>query len=655
MLGLLLAVLPAETVFAGTVWLDDLNLTVATQDWGTPHKNQSVGGHPLTIAGQGFARGFGTHASNATSSLWVNLAGGAKSFSASVGVDDEVNGDARAGVEFIVVGDGKTLWQSGVMRAKDAAKTCLVDLTGVKMLVLQVCAAGAGNIGDHADWADAKFEMTAGEPVAIGEPPLEPVAPYILTPAAPATPRINGASVFGVRPGSPFLFTIPATGERPMKFIAKNLPGGLKLDSRTGRITGALNTKGEFSVTLRAKNALGAAEKKLRIVCGDQIALTPPMGWNSWNCWAHEINQERTLQSAHAMVASGLANHGWTYINIDDTWQGRRGGPLNSLLPNEKFPDMKSMCDQIHEMGLKAGIYSTPWVTSYARFNGGSSDDPSGAWSTNMAFESYWYVGKYVFAENDAQQFADWGMDYLKYDWNPIDAVHAGEMSRTKRYIVFSLSNTADSEQGADWASLANCWRTTGDMHDSWKSMSAIGFSQNAWVPFCGPGHWPDPDMLVVGQVGWGTPHPSGLNPDEQYTHISLWCLLSAPLLLGCDMEKLDDFTLNLLCNDEVLALNQDPLGKQATCVLRIGNNGDVHVYEKELEDGGRAIGFFNLGRLPEKLDFKDFAGLGLAGSQHVRDLWRQTDLADVAAAGGILPLTIPAHGVMLYKLTAAR
>jgi alpha-galactosidase len=187
---------------------------------------------------------------------------------------------------------------------------------------------------------------------------------------------------------------------------------------------------------------------------------------------------------------------------------------------------------------------------------------------------------------------------------------------------------------------------------DTWKSMSGIGFHQDKAAPFAKPGNWNDPDMLIVGQVGWGNLHPTRLTADEQYTHISLWCLLSAPLLIGCDMEKFDDFTLNLLSNDEVLALDQDALGKQATCVLI---NGDVRIYEKELEDGGRALGFFNLGSAPASLEFNQFAQLGFSGKQIVRDLWRQKDVATIDAAKDSLPLTIPAHGVVLYKLMAAK
>ena len=248
---------------------------------------------------------------------------------------------------------------------------------------------------------------------------------YILTPPAPATPRINGANVFGVRPGSPFLYTIPATGDRPMTFSAKNLPAGLKVDSKTGRITGSLqggkaapaNAKGgyllshqpsavgTYVVTLVAKNALGTAEKKFRIVVGDQIALTPPMGWNSWNCFAQAVTEDRVKSAADAMVKSGLINHGWAYINVDDFWENHRNsqdqtlrGPFRDtngiIVPNSRFPDMKGMADYIHSLGLKAGLYSSP-----------------GPWTCGGCAASWQHELQ------DAQTYAKWGFDYLKYDW----------------------------------------------------------------------------------------------------------------------------------------------------------------------------------------------------------------------------------------------
>ena len=511
---------------------------------------------------------------------------------------------------------------------------------------------------NHRTFQLAFVNLTLG--LSCAGPLLATGLPAPLTPLPGPAPRINGPTIFGVRPGSAFLYTIPATGDRPMTFSADHLPAGLKLDATTGRITGELDAQGEFPLVLHATNARGTDTKSFHIAAGDQIALTPPMGWNSWNCWAGSVDQAKVLRSAKALVSSGLINHGWTYVNIDDTWQGQRGGPLNALQPNGKFPDMKALCDQVHDLGLKAGIYSTPWITSYAKYAGGSSDDSLGAWSKALSSTKYWRLGKYYFADKDAQQFADWGMDYLKFDWNPNDVPHTAEMSaalrKTKRDIIFSLSNTAPFDHAADWARLANCWRTTSDIYDGWNEnpkagynygISEIGFTQDRWAAVAGPGHWNDPDMLVVGHVGWGPSlHATHLTPEEQYAHMSLWCLLAAPLLIGCDLEQLDAFTLGLLSNDEVLALDQDARGQQA---VRVATIGQVDVFQKDLEDGSHALGFFNRGDDETKINFNKLNYLGLSGRWHVRDLWRQANLPD---SNGTLKLTIPPHGVMLLKLS---
>jgi alpha-galactosidase len=487
-------------------------------------------------------------------------------------------------------------------------------------------------------------------------------------------PHINGATVFGVRPGNPFLFTVPASGDEPIAFSADHLPAGLALDSSTGRITGVLSSAGEHMVTLHAQNKSGEATEPFKIIVGDTIALTPPMGWNSWNCWAGAVDQDKVLASAKAMVDKGLVKHGWTYINIDDTWQGKRGGPFNAIQPNEKFPDMKGLCDQIHAMGLKIGIYSTPWKTSYAHYIGGSADNPEGTWVAPPAGRSNfapgpssWAIGKYSFAANDAKQYAAWGFDYLKYDWNPNKLPETKEMAdalrATGRDIVYSLSNSTPFANIPDLAPLANCWRTTGDIRDTWSSMVGNGFSQERWAPFASPGHWNDPDMLVVGYVGWGPRlHPSALTPDEQYTHISLWCLLSSPLLIGCDMTRLDEFTLGLLTNDEVIAIDQDPSGHEATLVAKseetvsITRGGNrptsrsfprTQVWAKTLADGSQAVGLFNLGDAPALVTIK-WSDLKITGAQKVRDLWRQKDLPPAADA---FTATVSPHGVELVKI----
>ncbi|HEX9045683.1 MAG TPA: NPCBM/NEW2 domain-containing protein, partial [Verrucomicrobiae bacterium] len=398
-----LSLTASVTAFGETVWLDQLDLRSASQGWGEPHRNKSVEGHALSIGGKTFERGFGTHAESV---LNIAVGGDAKSFTASVGVDDDVNHSPASSVEFVVLGDGKELWNSGILHADQAAKDCSVDLTGVKLLTLKVTDAGDGTDYDHADWVDAKLETKAVTTFPTsGADVAESAAPYILTPPESPAPRINGATVFGVRPGSPVLFTIPATGERPMKFSAKHLPVGLKLNAENGQITGVLQEKGEYVVTLSAKNSLGQSKRKLRIVCGDQIALTPPMGWNSWNCFAHAVSAERVMHAANAMVSSGLINHGWTYINVDDFWQNHRQsqdptlqGPFRDtngfIVPNKRFPDMQSLAAHIHGLGLKAGLYSSP-----------------GPWTCGGC------TGSFGYETQDAATYAKWGFDYLKYDW----------------------------------------------------------------------------------------------------------------------------------------------------------------------------------------------------------------------------------------------
>ena len=629
-----LVLLFAAKISAATLWLDELNLTRTTQDWGQPQNDRSVGGHLLSIGGEKFQHGLGTHA---RSTLYIELKGGAKSFSAAVGVDDDVNGATNASVKFSVFGDGKLLWQSGVMRAGKPAKTFDVNLTGMKILLLEVGDANDGISFDHADWADAKFETVSGAFLrTVFAPPEEAV---VLTPPAPRTPRINGASVFGVRPGHPFLFQIPATGDRPMEFSADNLPAGLQLDSKTGLIAGIATVKpGDYVATLRATNALGISEEKFKIVIGDQIALTPPMGWNSWNCFAQAVDDKKIRAAAAAMVSSGLINHGWTYINIDDTWQGKRD-ENGDIQPNEKFSDMKALAEYVHSKGLKIGIYSSPGPKTCAGFEG--------SWQHQ---------------QQDAQQYAAWDFDYLKYDWCSYDQVQDQSLPERERLMKpYQVMNTALGKVNRDivyslcqygmgdvwkWGAQAggNCWRTTGDITDTWGSMANNGFGSAGEEQFAGPGHWNDPDMLVVGKLGWGKLRPTRLTPNEQYTHISLWCLLSAPLLLGCDLSQLDNFTISLLSNDEVLAVDQDPLGKQAS---RIYQNGDLEIWAKDMEDGSKAVGLFNRSELETNVEVK-WSGLGISGEHRVRDLWRQKDLGDFANS---FTAEVPRHGVVLVRI----
>ena len=632
---------------ADTVYLSKLDITQIQQGWGEPQKDKSVDGNPLKIGDQKFKYGVGTHAK---SIFKINLAGGTERFLAFVGVDMENDDNTKGTVVFEIIGDGKSLWKSEILKPKMAPVKVDLSLKGVKQLILMVNDADGSMDYDHADWADAKFIVKGKMPKAIT---AQIEKPYILTPKESPKPKVNGPKLFGVRPGSPFQYTIPASGKRPMEFAVENLPAGLSVDKNTGIITGKLENEGEYKVKFVAKNNLGKAEKDFKIVCGKKIALTPPLGWNSWNCFAGAVTSEKIKAAADAMVKSGLINHGWTYINIDDCWMikpgskdpmldGERRDKNGMILTNKNFPDMKGLADYVHSKGLKIGTYSSPGTLTCAG-----------------------YTGSFKFEKEDAIQFAAWGMDYLKYDWcsyskeakdkslpelqKPYDVMRKA-LDGVKRDIVYSLCQYG---MGNVWewgeAIGGNAWRTTGDITDSWSSVESIGFTQNGKEKYAGPGHWNDPDMLVVGKVGWGPQlHNSKLTPSEQYTHITLWSLLASPLLIGCDMTQMDEFTLNLLTNDEVIAVNQDALGKQAGRVYKEGN---IEVWTKELEDGSIAAGIFNRGEEKAKVSVK-LSDLNLNGKFTVRDVWRQKNTGSIDKA---YQCTIPRHGSAFIKLTKTK
>ncbi|MFR9503255.1 MAG: putative Ig domain-containing protein [Rikenellaceae bacterium] len=496
---------------------------------------------------------------------------------------------------------------------------------------------------------------------------------YIVTPPAADKPNINGAEVFGVRPSHPFLYTIAATGVRPMQFAADNLPEGLSIDPKTGIISGTINSTEpkSYLVTLRASNAEGEATQPLEVIVGEEICLTPPLGWNSWNCWGPRVTQENVEASAKAMYDKGMVNYGWSYINIDDAWQSEvRGGEFYAIMPNPvTFPDMEGMCDRIHAMGMKVGIYSTPWVTSYAKHMGGSSYTKDGKWDSSMvdapktpSKDKKWQaLGTYDFDTNDANQWAAWGIDYLKYDWNPNDEISTVRMAKALRNsgrdIVYSLSNTCPKDLVDVCREYVHCWRTEGDLKDRWdqagshKSICDIWPLHREWVNelYEGrAGHYADPDMLVVGYMdrGWNNEMtPSTLTADEQYSHIALWSLWSAPLLIGCPIERLDDFTLALLTNSEILDIQQDRNGIAGRSVVATES---AEIIVKELYNGDKAIGLFNLTDQSATITLNwDMAQL--EGKQAIRDAWRQKDIGVYKDS---FSAVVPSHGNVLIVVS---
>jgi len=637
LLSLLQAAFLSVPVYAQTTrWVDEMDLSQVEQGWGNAHARKSVGDHPITIAGKVYEHGVGTHAE---SFININLKGAATRFTAMVGVDDEANN--KGSVAFVVMGDDKQLVRTPVIRRGDAAQQISVDVTGVKKLVLRVTDGRNGNDNDHADWADAALTMAPGATVTP-ETIIIPIAParYNAQVISPK-PAIHGARIIGATPGHDFLFLIPATGKGKLTYSAKNLPAGLKLNTQTGVISGKLQSAGTTKAMLMVRNSLGSAQRELTIVGGEhKLALTPPMGWNSWNVWAGEVNQDRVKAAADEMMSTGLASHGYLYVNIDDTWEGAERDAQGNIQTNKKFPDMPALSNYIHNKGLRFGIYSSPGPKTCAGF-----------------------LASYQHEDQDAATYASWGVDYLKYDWcsyseiakndRSLEAymkpyqVMSTSLAKVDRDIVYSLCQYGMGDVwkwGNDPTVMGNCWRTTGDINDNWRSVRSILESQPGHEMYAGPGHWNDPDMLMVGVVGFGNTHPTRLRPNEQLLHISMWCMLSSPLLIGCDMTKLDKFTYELLSNDELIDINQDPLGKPAA---RIVKDGEKEVWARQLFDGSHAASLVNLDDAPQMITVK-WRDLGLASTQSVRDLWLHKNLG---AVKGEYTVEVPAHGCVVLKL----
>lgn len=487
----------------------------------------------------------------------------------------------------------------------------------------------------------------------------------------PKPPRLTGPAIFGVRPGSPLRHRLTASGDGPLRFEADRLPDGVTIDARTGLLAGRLEQPGRHVIRVAAAGPGGRSERDFTIVCGHRLALTPPMGWSSWNCWQDRVSADHVLASARAMESTGLAAHGWSYINIDDAWQGvRRTDGDHALQPNERFPDMGALVQAVHDLGLRAGIYSSPWAVTYAGYRGDSCDDPRGGYFEPLPAawperRSRLFNGKglHSFTAADAQQFARWGFDYLKYDWFPVDGPAtrqcAAALHATGRDIVLSLSNTVAAATVPDVLGHAQLWRTTNDLLDAWSLAPAsphpfqgvrdVARWHEAFRPFQSPGAWNDPDMLVVGKVGFGgSLRPSRLTRAEQTTHFALWCLWSAPLLLGCPLDDLDPATRSLLGNDDLIDLDQDEAGMQAEA-KPLRSHADHMAYVKQLAGGDVAVGLFNFSDTPGELtcDFRTTAER-TEPIQRVRDCLAQRDLGEVRDR---LSVQLAPHACGVFRL----
>jgi alpha-galactosidase len=387
------------------------------------------------------------------------------------------------------------------------------------------------------------------------------------------------------------------------------------------------------------KAAHSAATKPVQESAPPQVvALTPPMGWNSWNYFAGKVTDQDIRNAADEIVASGMKDAGYVYINIDDTWEGDRDA--NGVLhTNSKFPDMKALADYVHSKGLKLGIYSSPGPKTCAGFAGSLDHEVQ-----------------------DAQLYASWGIDYLKYDLcsyipavmmkqapndkaaqmklmiGAYDKMHKA-LASTGRPIVYSLCQygwDAVWEWGPSVG--ANLWRATGDIQPNWDSIYTLLNEQQGLAKYAGPGHWNDPDMLEVGN--------GKLSLAENRTHFSMWAMLAAPLLAGNDLPNMKPEIKAILTNRDVIAIDQDKLGHEAS---HIYSDGEVDVWARHLSGGAMAIVVLNAGseRTTNHPFHLSLAKLGLHGAQKGKDLWTGKDV-DLTEN---MPLEIPSHDILLVRI----
>ncbi len=475
----------------------------------------------------------------------------------------------------------------------------------------------------------------------------------LYTPKPGPQPRINGPLVYGCRPGHPFLYRIPCQGERPISFSVKGLPKELKLNTQTGIISGITPEKGDYQLMIQAKNSKGKDQRKFKIISGDKLALTPPMGYNHWYAHYDRITDQMMREAADVMISSGMADVGYEYVNIDDCWMNApknndpmRVGPLRdekgNIIPNKHFPDMKGLTDYIHDKGLKAGIYTSPGTLTCGGF--------TGAWQHE---------------QQDAKQFAEWGFDFLKYDWCSYGEIAKDDKSleafekpyRQMGTILKSLDrdmvfNLCQYGMGDVWKwggeVGGHCWRTSGDLGFELDRIFDVAIKNCEHRQFSKPGEWNDPDYIQIGWIGnankMGTPELAPMPAAMQYAYMSLWSLMAAPLIYSGDMAKLDELTLNVLCNPEVIDVNQDPLGE---CGLVIKQSENVFLMVKNLADGSKAVGLFNRGKDAIEVS-ADWTSLQVKGKQVVRDLWHQKELGTFDQKFSAL---VPAQGVVMVKL----
>ncbi len=467
-------------------------------------------------------------------------------------------------------------------------------------------------------------------------------------------PMINAPTVFGASPDKEIIFRIPVIGKRPITYRCENLPDGLYLEN--GIIRGKISKEGNYSLTLVAENDEGKSEKNVTFeIKKDTVLLTPLMGYTSWNAFDFRVSQVKMEKAAEKLMELGIAEYGYDYINIDSGWQGEYGGEFDAIQPNEKFPDIKGFVDKMHALGFKCGIYSTPMLHAFGCSMdyrplppGCTQGEPDPRFADERGG-----IGVIRKEKNNALQWAEWGFDYLKYDWRPSDPVNAElmreELVKTERDFGFCVTVKARPEYHTYWERYCNSYRCNSDSVGNFKNLLETYRSYFDFVDYVNKGHFFDLDMLDLGDcdlfelLGYVNEPDFGFSEDEQIVAYSMRAFLNSPLQISTNFKRFSEFELSVYCNEEIIAINQDSLCDAARPFVVIEKDSSIfHVLRKSLSDGSKAYAFFNLGEteVNEKI--------ALDSLSHVRDVWAKKDLTDRKS----ICVSMKPHTVRIFKVT---
>ena len=468
-------------------------------------------------------------------------------------------------------------------------------------------------------------------------------------------PRINAPAVYGASPNKPLLLKIPVTGQRPIRYGARGLPEGVTLEN--GILTGAAAREGRYAVTLTAENALGKAEKPLTLeIRQDTVQLTPLMGFTSWNAFGYEVTQADMEATADRMTELGLSEYGYSFINTDSGWQGAYGGPFDAIQPNERFPDMPGMVARLHAKGYKCGIYSTPMLHAFGTSwdyvplpPGCTQGEPDPRFADTRGG-----IGVIRKERENAQQWAAWGFDYLKYDWRPSDPWNAElmrqELIRTDRDFGFCVTVQARPEYHGYWSRYCSSWRCNSDSVRTWANLMRIYQTYFDSFTYINRGHFFDLDMLDTGccrlfdKLGYTQRPDFGFTEDEQLVAYSLRAFLASPIQISTTLETIDDFELSMYCNEEVIAINQDAACDPAKLCIQLEDGKKcIHVFRRVLANGDRAYMALNLGETAENVTLWQDAPAG------IRDVWAKRDLGRTDA----VRIRMEPHTVRIFRTSA--